>query len=243
MESVKKKSHNRRSARLSVGRKFYNIERRCARIKRCIEHAKLLKEGLDFNYSVQQSDTSHNLQVDLSIDRGKQKLVYCNTLYYKNGNHTSAKILDVESTLGHSTGLFLVNIQLLICFLSGVYDITLENCTNDDVRATYGIYRQFVVDKRGNPRSAFQGKSLKDQLHTVCGEMRLKMHSEVQEVTAKALRDISKKVDTPESHDNPWKPNPWNEHYDDNINKFLTCLGRFHGGFRNTRKQSTRKNR
>jgi hypothetical protein len=241
MESVKEKSHKRRSARLSVGRKFYNIEKRCVRIKRCIEHATLLKEGINFNYIVQQSDTSHNLQVDLRMDRGTQNLAFCSTIYYKNGNNTSAKILNVESTVGHSTGSFLVNIQLLICFLSGVYEITLENCTDDDVRATYGIYKQFVVEKRGYPRSAFQGKSLKDQLHTVCGQMRLKMHSEVKEVTSKALRDISKKVDTPQSHDNPWRPTPWNEHYDDNINKFLTCLGSFHGGSR--RKQSTRKKR
>lgn len=75
---------------------------------------------------------------------------YANAFYRWDAEKESMAtiITMVESGIGHATGFFLFHLQLLIAVLAGASEITLDNDTNDPVRARQGIYQLFKTNDR-----------------------------------------------------------------------------------------------
>uniref|UniRef100_A0A6C0KV71 Uncharacterized protein n=1 Tax=viral metagenome TaxID=1070528 RepID=A0A6C0KV71_9ZZZZ len=203
----------------------------CEKIKEYINQEHFFK-NVAFTYEFATSNMSR-LHIVLRLNPD----TFCSAMYIPNKNsqldHTH--IHFVNSTLGHYTGVFLLNIQLLICYLSHIHEVTLDNFTNDQVRAARGIYKRFEVNERGYPHNEFIGKNLASKLHTSEGEMRLRMTSDLRDMIYSDLRDISKKVSM-ESNTNPWNPD-----YTGRLSRFLGKLGETFGGFRKKNLRNSRK--
>ena len=60
----------------------------------------------------------------------------------------TATVSMIESDLGHSTGFFLFHLQLVIAVIAGATEITLDNDTDNVLRARKGIYQLFRVNDR-----------------------------------------------------------------------------------------------
>jgi len=113
--------------------------------------------------------------------------------------------------LGH----FLFLLQLLLSILMDVKVYSLENFTNDPVRAARGIYRGFKIDKREEDRSKYVGFSLEDQLHLSEGRMRHDLYSNSKRMIMKSINDLFLKILQNEGDD---RYNIWNF---DNIRKHI----------------------
>ena len=87
--------------------------------------------------------------VKLYLD-GKETEEYCNVQYYKHeDNEYEISVSMIASTMGNSTGSLLFNLQIIVAllfsetFVEFNKNITLDNCTDDPVRAMTGIYKRF----------------------------------------------------------------------------------------------------
>ena len=65
----------------------------------------------------------------------------------------TATVSMIESDLGHSTGFFLFHLQLVIAVIAGATEITLDNDTDNVLRARKGIYQLFRVNDRTMTRA------------------------------------------------------------------------------------------
>ena len=66
----------------------------------------------------------------------------------ENEKKLTATVSMIESDLGHSTGFFLFHLQLVIAVIAGATEITLDNDTDNVLRARKGIYQLFRVNDR-----------------------------------------------------------------------------------------------
>ena len=88
--------------------------------------------------------------VKLYLD-GKETEEYCNVQYYKHeDNEYEISVSMIASTMGNATGSLLFNLQIIVALLFSEKfsefnkNITLDNCTDDPVRAMTGIYKRFI---------------------------------------------------------------------------------------------------
>ena len=121
----------------------------------------------------------------------------------------------VYSLYGGGLGHFLFLLQILLSIMMDVKVYSLENYTNDPVRAAQGIYREFEIDKREEDRSNYVGMSLEDQLHLSEGRMRHDLYSNSKRIIMKSIKDLFLKILQNEGDD---RYNIWNF---DNIRKYL----------------------
>jgi len=129
--------------------------------------------------------------------------------------------------------------QLILCYLSNISEVTLENYTDDPSRAAKGIYKRFAVNKRGHSSNEFIGKNLATQLQVSEGEMRLTMNANVLKYVESDLNNISEKIDI-QSNTNPWNPD-----YSKRLTTFFRNINQFFGGSRRhtTKRKRTKNNR
>ena len=217
------------------------ILERCEIIQKCINSAKLFKDGISFKYKLWGVQTASRFGF----------LFYLNVYTYASAEYTSergvqhlnhAHIRNVDSSLGHYTGTFLLNIQLLMCYLSNITDITLHNYTADPPRGAKGIYKQFNVNQRGKSRNEFIGKTRADRLNASEGAMRLQTPRDLPKVIQSDLLEIS----TSERVTKQTEENPWNPDYEAHMKHFFHMLKQHYsqlGGSikKSARKRSTRK--
>lgn len=76
----------------------------------------------------------------------------CYFVYDSDGKEDEKKLTAtvsmIESDLGHATGFFLFHLQLVIAVIAGATAITLDNDTDNVLRARKGIYQLFRVNDR-----------------------------------------------------------------------------------------------
>ena len=162
---------------------------------------------------------------------------YSDTLYFINTDNGSleAKVLGVYSNVGNKIGSFLLQLQLLLMFISNVASVNLDNYTDDPARAARGVYSDFSVRKRGPPAN-WAGKDLAEQLLMADGEM-------VYKPTAESRKNIEQKIREIVAEQNAkGQPLPfWNNF--DNIDYFLSNLHQYVGGNKKKNKNKSRKTR
>ena len=100
----------------------------------------------------------------------------------------------VYSLYGGGLGHFLFLLQMLLSILMDVKVYSLENFTNDPVRAAQGIYKGFEIDQREEDRSNYVGLSLEDQLHLSEGKMRHDLYSNSKRFIMKNIKDLFLKI-------------------------------------------------
>lgn len=219
------------------------IRERCEIIKRMINDLQFFKDGIFFDYKLYEINLRDKPSLQVVFFINDIESTFCTTSYTANKSSQldHAHIIFVRSVLGYSTGVFLLNIQLIMCYLSNILEVTLENYTDEPSRAAKGIYKRFAVNKRGHSSNDFIGKNLETQLHASEGEMRLTMNANVLKYIKSDLNNISEKIDI-QSITNPWNPD-----YSKRLAAFLRNIGEhFTGGFRrkNTiRHRQTKNNR
>lgn len=93
--------------------------------------------------------TREGLGIQLRLEGAEN--TYANAFYVWDAEKESmtVTITMVESGLGQSTGFFLFHLHLLLAVLAGATEITLDNDTDDPVRARQGIYQLFETNDRG----------------------------------------------------------------------------------------------
>lgn len=97
--------------------------------------------------SHQSEPTQEGIGIQLLLEKG----TYANAFYRWDAEKDSMAVIItmVESGLGQSTGFFLFHLHLLLAVLAGASEITLDNDTDDPVRARQGIYKLFKTNNRG----------------------------------------------------------------------------------------------
>lgn len=196
------------------------IHERCELIKSIINRLQFFKEGLHFDYHIHKPDTLSGLQIEMYMNHHGEKKAFCSVSYIAPNNiHLDhAHVIFVQSSLGYYTGVFLLYLQLLLCYSANIREVTLDNYTNDPSRAASGIYKRFIVNERGHSRSEFIGKSMAEKLHASEGEMRLSMTSDLLECIKIDLLSISEKASVSSDE------NPWNTEYAKRLDSFLRCM-------------------
>jgi len=115
-------------------------------------------------------DKTSTLHLVLRINQD----TFCHVGYFhKMDKPLTAVVYGVYSDLQNGIGVLLLYLQLIIAYLAGVQEVTLDNVTNVPARAALGIYEAFNVNMRGKNRSKFIGESLEGRLLLSEGEMRL----------------------------------------------------------------------
>jgi hypothetical protein len=215
------------------------ILERCEIIQKCINAAELFKGHISFTYK----PIAQNKLSGFSIVFYLNDTTYASALYRteRGAQHlNNTYINNIESSLGHYTGTFLLNMHLIMCYLSDISDITLDNVTRQPARAAKGIYKRLEVNQRKNPRNAFRGKNLTDQLLVSEGAMRLKMHPDLIKLIQSDLLEIS----TSERVTSQNEANPWNPNCEANMTDFFRLLKEnFSSLGGSIKKRSTRKRR
>jgi hypothetical protein len=152
---------------------------------------------------------------------------FSKTLFYNEESsfypYNNANIQYVNATLGHRIGIFLFYLQLLLCYIMNIAHLTLENYTNDPLRAWLGIYKRFKVNMRHHNRSEFVGKTKEEKLHAAEHAMRLEMYADFLHDWSKDLVELYKKIASkPENYLNP--KNPWEPTYLKHLNLFFQYI-------------------
>jgi hypothetical protein len=223
-----------------------------SRIEHLIKNAELIKKLINDNniflpklkikiIKPTTSEKSSSLVLFFLLDEEN----YSDTLYFINTDNGSleGKVLGVYSNVGNKKGSFLLQLQLLLMFMSNVTLLHLDNYTNDPARAARGIYSDFNVRKRP-PAKQWVGKDLAEQLLMSDGEMVYKPTGDSRKIVEKKIREIV--AEQKEKSEIKGKALPfWNKF--DNIDKFLRDLKQYSGGGGRVRKNKlhkyTRKNK
>jgi hypothetical protein len=133
--------------------------------------------------------------------------------------------------------------KLILCYLSNISEIIIENDTDDRLRAAKGIYKRFMIDKRGHSPNEYKGKNFEAQLFTSEDQMRLSMTSDLLQYIIQDLHDISEKTEVPSN------TNPWNPEYSRRLTTFISNVKQYFGGskrrirIRHTKRRQTKNNR
>lgn len=152
---------------------------------------------LDFDILVQEERKSYYCKFYITRGDFSEEVAYCNCNYYLIKEMREAGELFVGSIIpGRRLGEIVFNLQLLLCIISGVRDITLVNNTDDIERATKGIYKLFDIEKRTYDRKNFAGKSKAEQIHLSEGEMRYVLKSDSEDLWNKNWDEIISKLKT-----------------------------------------------
>lgn len=177
-----------------------------------------------------EKDSSIILYFSLDKDNYSE-VVY---IYNRDNGSLEGKVLGVYSNVGNKIGSFLLQLQLLLMFISNVTLLNLDNYTNEPARAARGIYSDFSIKKRGPPAN-WVGKDLAEQLLMADGEMVYKPNAESRKIIEQKIREIVAEQKA------KGQPLPfWNNF--DGIEIFLKNLHQFIGG-KNHRHQSRKKRR
>ena len=162
---------------------------------------------------VKESSTTH---LDVPFKFKFNEDTYCTGTYTVDASQqVKCHIPSVYSDLENRTGTFLFHLQVLLAITVNCIEITLENFTNEPVRAAIygGIYELFEVDQRGHVKS-FNGEDLAEQLTSSEGEMRFKVNAV----------SIPKWVDKIERIAEGLTGPPWNDNVKANMIRFLNYL-------------------
>ena len=84
-------------------------------------------------------------------------------LKYTTRRGLSAEIPSLYSSIGRGTGFFLLHVAMLIAIASGALDITLDNDTDEPLRAARGVYRLFEHDPRVGDPQYYRGMSREER--------------------------------------------------------------------------------
>lgn len=196
-----------------------SIFERCERIQQCINAANLFKDSISFTYDkmIGPWDANHFGFV-LFLNGTTYVTAVYNTKTGEGLEH--AHIRNVESSLGHYTGTFLLYMQLIVVFLSGISDITLENFTTEPERAAKGIYKIFDVNQRGKSKNEFRDKNLAERLTLSEGAMRVQTPGNFIELIKRDLLEVSRSTRVTTQNET----NPWNPECETHMETFFRCL-------------------
>jgi len=156
--------------------------------------------------------------------------------YFLNSSDGSLQghILSVYSNQkGMQVGSFLLQLQLLVSFLSNVISLKLENYTDEPARAAKktGIYGDFIPKLRSKDKVK---KDLAEQLKLSEGEMILTFNSDNRRITEQKIKSI---VNEQKAKDIPLL-SFWNK-----FDKIDTFLRNLHQHVEGKKKSSLRRNR
>lgn len=187
------------------------------RITSLVNESNLFKSPFTIECKYKMTERGGSIVVSFNLNKD----TFASSEFYNHSSivepYIDVVILYVKSDIGYGTGFFLFYLQLLLCYIENIQQITLENETDDSLRAAKSIYGEFNVNKRGVNRSEFMGKTLKEQLYIAEHKMRRVMSSDFLHSWSKVLIKLNKKaISTPES---PWEPN-----YLHNLNTFFFYL-------------------
>ena len=208
-----------------------SIKTNARRIVELLNKHKIFSKDVEVEFK-KDDDKSSNFILYFSLNDEN----YSDTLYFikDETGSISGKVLGVYSSVGNKVGSFLLQLQLLLMFISNVPYLDLDNFTNDPARAARGVYNDFSVKKKGSPEN-WKGKDLAEQLNMSNGEMIYKPTAESRKNVEQKMRDIVGEQKA------KGQPLPfWNNY--DNIDKFIRDLHQTLGGKKH-RQQSRRKRR
>ena len=159
--------------------------------------------------------------------------------YFLNSSDGSLQghILSVYSNQkGMQVGSFLLQLQLLVAFLSNATSLKLENYTDEPARAAKktGIYGDFTPKLRSKDKVK---KDLAEQLKISEGDMMLILNSDNRRITEQKIKSI---VIEQKAKDIPLL-SFWNKF--DKIDTFLRQLHQHVGGKKKSRKHTQKKYR
>lgn len=150
---------------------------------------------LDFDILVQEKRKSYYCKFYITSGDIAEEVAYCNCNYYLIKDIRAAGELFVGSIIpGKRLGEIVFNLQLLLCIISGVKDITLVNNTDNIERGAKGIYKLFDIEKRTYDRKDFVGKSKGEQIYLSDGEMRYVLKSDSEDLWNKNWDEIISKL-------------------------------------------------
>ena len=204
-----------------------------SRIETVIKNAELIKNLIN-KYKIFSSDISVEVK---KLDENMPTIVlyfsldkenYSNVIYLINTGNGSleGKVLGVYSNVGNKIGSFLLQLHLLLMFISNVTYLNLDNYTDEPARAARGVYSDFDVKKRA-PVEQWVGKDLAAQLLMSEGEMVYKPSGDSRKIIETKIREIV--AEQKEKSEIKGEALPfWNNF--DNIDKFLRDLKQYNGG-------------
>lgn len=221
------------------------MKEKCEIIKQLIHKLGFFKDGFTFDYKIDEVKQRSKPVIQVTFYINDINNIFCTTIYTSNSNLQlqNGHIMFVKSKLGYHTGVFLFNIQLILCYLTNIPEVILENYTDDRLRAAKGIYKRFMIDKRGHSPNEYKGKNFEAQLHTSEDHMRLPMTSDLLQYIIQDLHDISEKAEVPSN------TNPWNPEYSRRLTTFISSIKQYFGGsrrrvtIRHMKRRQTKNNR
>ncbi len=220
------------------------MKEKCEIIKQLIHKLGFFKDGFTFDYKIDEVKKRSKPVIQVTFYINDIDNIFCRTIFTThNSTLDHAHILYVKSKLGHYTGVFLFNMKLILCYLSNISEIIIENYTDDRLRAAKGIYKRFMIDKRGHSPNEYKGKNFEEQLFTSEDQMRLSMTSDLLQYIIQDLHDISEKTEVPSN------TNPWNPEYSRRLTTFISNVKQYFGGSRRritiryTKRRQTKNNR
>jgi hypothetical protein len=149
-----------------------------------------------------------------SLESNNLCIIEYGKLNYNTNQVETASINFVTSNLGFSTGQFLFYIQLLCAYLYGIKQFKLENETNNQVRASKGIYKLFRPYLTNEKRNLFSDSineltnienkisryntlsndNIQNILSKINGEMELKINSEFPNLYLNEMKKMLNKI-------------------------------------------------
>ena len=209
-----------------------------------INNNNILKENYELNTNIVEHKADYGyIYVTISIvDILKNTTISFVQVKYIQAKYDKDKgiCLDIKSQ-GMRMGTFLFHLVLLLTYYLGIQDFTLDNYTDDQLRAALGIYKLLDVNKRGEDPLLFTNASFEEQIAEAHGKMRLLLSSNTIEGIIIEIKNIGNKIKTMplNNSDSPWNPN-----IDKGITKFIREIkeqGFYANGGKKTRKSKKTK--
>ena len=194
-----------------------NVFDKGKRIVKLINEQQIFDSPLNIRSNKSESRATPYIEIIFSLDDEN----YCQAGYTTNastGNQIQGTISFVASAAGNKIGSFLLQLHLLMAYMSNVQRMELDNMTDNPERAATGIYRDFSFKEKGFPEMYYKqsGNSISIVLETL-----------------KSIVDEQKKKER--------KLTFWNNY--DGINDFIKAIKQNSGGKKKNNTKRHKKNK
>ena len=194
-----------------------NVFDKGKRIVKLINEQQLFDSPLNIRSNKSESRATPYIKIIFSLDDEN----YCQAGYTTNastGNKIQGTISFVASAAGNKIGSFLLQLHLLMAYMSNVQRMELDNMTDNPQRAATGIYRDFSFKEKGFPEMYYKksGNSISIVLETM-----------------KSIVEEQKKKER--------KLTFWNNY--DGINDFIRAIKQNSGGKKKNKTRRDKKNK
>ena len=194
-----------------------NVFDKGKRIVKLINQQQIFDSPLNIRSNKSESRATPYIEIIFSLDDEH----YCQAGYTSNastGNQIQGTIIYVASGSGNKIGSFLLQLHLLMAYMSNVQRMELDNMTDNPQRASTGIYRDFSFKEKGFP------------------EMYYKQGSNSISIVLETLKSI---VDEQKKKER--KLLFWNNY--DGINDFIKAIKQNSGGKKKNKTRRDKKNK